>query len=289
MPGLVRLLGLAPAEAAAPVQLAMTRHAGPPLSQQRAGDMVAFAQPVPGGPRPAVPEAERQRALLLVQRRLEAACLAGPFLPAAPAAALCPAAELPALLEIAAPRLRLALAEHAGTHQWSLTLRWPEAALQAAPGGAGAELARRARRVEAALRPALLRVRREAETAPATLRYLLLVPRGQEAAIETALLGLPPETGRGAVADLHGPMPPLGFHAWQVAEAEAGALRAAWALLGPPEGVEVSALRPRHGLALPATPAQGRLAPLFREAGPVELARLLPLSRRRLVPCDAPA
>ena len=52
--------------------------------------------------------------LPLVRRRLEAACLAGPLLPADPAAALCPAAELPLLLETAEPRLRLALAEQAG-------------------------------------------------------------------------------------------------------------------------------------------------------------------------------
>ncbi|WBV45448.1 hypothetical protein [Pseudoroseomonas cervicalis] len=80
-------------------------------------------------------------------------------------------------------------------------------------------------------------------------------------------------------------MPPLGFHAWRVAEAEAGAMRAAWALLGPPEGVALVA-PPGFRAASPAPP-QGRLAPLFREAGAVELARLLPLSRRRLVPCDA--
>lgn len=276
MAGLVRLLGLAPASAAAAVQLAMTRLAGPPVSQQRAGDCVAFLQPVPGGPRRNPAEAERQHALPLVRRRLEAACLAGPLLPADPAAALCPAAELPLLLETAEPRLRLALAEQAGTHQWSLLLHWPEARPAAGP-----ELERRAHRVEEVLRPALLRLRREAASA-AMLRYRLLVPRGQEAAIEAALFGLPPDVARGAVADLQGPMPPLGFHAWRVAEAEAGAMRAAWALLGAPEGVALAARRPR---AVPAP--QGRLAPLFREAGAVELARLLPLSRRRLEPCDA--
>ncbi|MCQ4161677.1 J domain-containing protein [Roseomonas sp. GC11] len=331
MAGLVRLLGIAPAEAAEAVRLAVGRVAGPALTQHREGDCVAIAQLEPSGPRGEsgrVADAARLRALHQVQRRLEAACMAGPFLPASPAAALCPAAELPALLAAAAPRLRLALEEDAGTHQWQLALRWPAeallalrremiaaelAALGAAPEAEASamaaalaaalaeELAYRAAAIEAALKPALRSLRREPAGQEGELRFLLLVPRGGEAAIEDVLHALPQELSRGAVAELQGPMPPVNFHAWEVAEAEEQALRAAWALLGLPERVDAEALRRRWrdratdlhpdaggvgdgGQMAQMQGAYRLLAPLFAGAQESDLATLLPRARRRLVP-----
>ncbi|WP_131829821.1 GvpL/GvpF family gas vesicle protein, partial [Teichococcus deserti] len=305
MAGLLRLLGIAHRTAAEAVGGALARIPGPAVSRFPEGDCIAFAQSEPPGPRSErQAEATRLRALQLVQRRLEAACLAGPFLPASPAAALCPAAELPALLAAAAPRLQIALAEDAGTHQWQLTLRWPREQLMAlrhamiSDGRGGQdvlptaaqraaaeedalkeELACRGTVLEAALAPAIRRLQRE-PAEPQALRYLLLIPRDGEAAIEAVLRGLAPEIARGAVADLQGPMPPVHFHAWQVAEAEEQALRAAWALLGLPERVELAALR-RCGRAAPppALPDRG-IAALFPGA---ELETLLPRARRRLV------
>ncbi|WP_160000708.1 GvpL/GvpF family gas vesicle protein [Roseomonas sp. 18066] len=313
MGGLLRLLGIAPRAAAEAVGSALARIPGPAIGRFPEGDCIAFAQSEPPGPRSErQAEATRLRALQLVQRRLEAACLAGPFLPASPAAALCPAAELPALLAAAAPRLQIALAEDAGTHQWQLTLRWPRERLMALrhamiahatedaagdgalPGPAGLaaaeeaalrdELAYRAAVLEAALAPAVRRLQRQGAE-PLALRYLLLVPRDGEAAIEAVLRGLAPAIARGAMADLQGPMPPVHFHAWQVAEAEEQALRAAWALLGLPERVELAALR-RCGRPAPPPPVPDRgLAALFPGA---ELETLLPRARRRLIPCGSP-
>lgn len=242
--------------------------------------------------------------------------MAGPFLPASPAAALCPAAELPVLLAAAAPRLHIALAEDAGTHQWQLTLRWPREALLAArkpmlDSTACAtpqlraeachqalqdELAYRGAVLDAALAPAVRSLQRqpappgpEAE-AEAALHYLLLIPRDGEAAIEAVLQALPLALSRGAMADLHGPMPPVHFHAWQVAEADEQALRTAWSLLGLPEKVDLQALR-RRWHSQRAEPAPSRLAPALAaaELDASDLAALLPRARRRLIPCGGHA
>ena len=310
MAGLLRLLGISPQAAAEAVSEAMARMPGPAIRRFPEGDCIAFAQSEPPGPRrEGQAEATRLRALQQVQCRLEAACLAGPFLPASPAAALCPAAELPALLATAAPRLHIALAEDAGTHQWRLVLQWPGEHLLALRRAMSAhlldgaadplapappaeadeavladELAYRGAVLEAALAPAVRRLQREPGDAR-TLRYLLLIPRDGEAAIEAALRGLGPEITAGAVADLQGPMPPVHFHAWEVAEAEESALRAAWALLGLPERVALAAQR-RGGPAGPPLPASARgLAALFPGT---ELEMLLPRARRRLIPCGSP-
>jgi hypothetical protein len=299
-PGLLRLLGIAPAPAAGAVAAALARIPGPDLVRLVEGDAIAFAQAEPAGPR-AEPdgEATRLRALQLVQRRLEAACLAGPFLPASPAAALCPAAELPALLAAAAPRLRLALAEDAGLHQWQLTLRWPRETLmaqrrpvmtaeQTETAALAEELAYRGAVLDGALAPAVRRLQREA-AGPLALRYLLLIPRDAGAAVEAVLRDLPAAIARGVQADLQGPLPPLQFHAWQVAEAEEQALRAAWSLLGLPPQVDLGVLHRGGRVARPETPAGTpgpRLAGLFSGD---DLASLLPRARRRLIPCGGHA
>lgn len=327
MKGLVRLLGIGTPEGAAAIRLALGRVGSHGLVQHEAAGFVAFAQQEPAGPRRGLGEAARLQGLLVVQKRLEAACRVAPFLPANPAAALCPAAELPELLEAAADGLGAALERDGATHQWQVTLRWPvehwlvshrprlmaaqasgelrdSTALAAAIAQAMVdEAAQRAARLEAALAPAVLRLARLPAGAETELSFVLLVPRAREEIIEQALQALPADLSAGGSAELRGPMPPVNFAAWQVAEAEEPALRAAWALLGLPERVDAEVLRlrwrdraanlhpdrtlaPGDGGAMAEMRGAYRLlAPLLDAGKDTDLTALLPRARRRLVPC----
>jgi hypothetical protein len=252
------LLGFAPAEGAAALAARLAALPGPGLRLVTLGGIAAFAQET-APPLKALLLA-RDRASLLaalatLQRRLEAACMAGPFLPADPGAATLTAAELPALLAAQQAALTAALARHGATQQWDVILRWPpepvlaaqrerfaglgRAALAEAVAAALAEArAFRLGALRAALRDVVLEI---AEASPvaedAAAGLTLLVPSGGEAVIEAALGRLPPEATAGASADLRGPLPPLGFAAVRLAEVPAGAVERAWHLLGLPEAL----------------------------------------------------
>lgn len=265
MTGLVRLLGIGQPENTAVLRSALARVVGPSLVSHEEVDFTAFAQREPSGPRRSLNEAAQAQSRMVVRQRLEAACRAAPFLPANPSAALCAAAELPTLLSSSALELSEALARDGATHQWQMTLRWPVdhwlsahrarlsdgslrdgTALARAIANAMAETAaERALRVEAVLAPIVLRVAR-VPAGETELSFALLVPRGREEIIERGLQLLPQDLSRGGSAELRGPMPPVHFAAWQVAEAEGPALRAVWALRGMPRQIEAEALVQRR-------------------------------------------
>ncbi len=252
----VTLLGIAPAAGAEALARAMEALPGPPVAVHVAGSIAGLAQPAERARRGLLLARDRAgllASLAALQRRLEAACVAGPFLPADPGAARLPAAELPGLLAAAAPLLEEALATKGARHQWDVVIRWNAEAVVARhraelQGLAGAALARairatlvgeremRAAALRAALRGAVLAI---AEPLPveedAATGLTVLVPAGGEAAIEAALGTLPEEASRDAAADLRGPLPPLGFAALRLAEVPAGAVERAWSLLGLPE------------------------------------------------------
>ncbi|TDG22995.1 hypothetical protein E2C05_26545, partial [Paracraurococcus ruber] len=127
------LIGLAPAEGATALAEAMMREPGPPVLFHRAGSVALLAEPAERGGRLAL--LRRGKAGLLaglhrLQRRLEIGCQMGPFLPFDPAAAACPEADLPRLLEGAAEPLAAALQARGRRHQWDVILRWqPEPVL----------------------------------------------------------------------------------------------------------------------------------------------------------------
>jgi hypothetical protein len=286
------LLGIAPADRAAALAPALSALPGPAVTLHRVGEIVAVAQRAEARHRALLLARDRAgllSGLLAVQQRLEAACQLGRFLPADPGAPALPAAELPRLIDAAAPALAAALARDGARHQWDVILRWPpEAALAprraALSGLARAELAEAVRAalaaeramrrdaLRAALRPA---VRDIADAEPvaedAACGLTVLVPAGGEAAIEAALATLPETAQHGAAADLRGPLPPVAFAALGIAELAEGALDRAWTLLGLPEQLapeELSGrwravaarLHPDRGAGDPARFAEAREA-----------------------------
>jgi hypothetical protein len=120
-------------------------------------------------------------------------------------------------------------------------------------------------------------------------RFTILLPRGQEGSIETALQSLPETVTSGAEADLRGPMPPVSFAAVRIDSAAAADVAAAWTALALPEQVNGAGLRqywrraasrlhPDHG-GQPAAPmvAAGSAFRLLRDLLPAQ-ATQAPLS-----------
>lgn len=252
------LLGFVAADRAASVQAAMDALPGPRLSAHRCGAVAAIAQLADAPRRALLLARDRARllsGLLAVQRRLEAACQAGPFLPADPGAPALRSGELPDLLGAAAPALIAALAREGRRHQWDVVLRWPadavleprRAALQGLSRAllaeavhaalAGERAARRAALL-AALRPMVLDIAEAEPVAEDTAcGATVLVAADGEAAIEAALGALPAAMQHRATADLRGPLPPIAFAAVRVAELAEGEVERAWSALGLPEQI----------------------------------------------------
>lgn len=272
----LRMLGIAPGGDAGALLARMEALPGPPMALLRAGSIAALMQQAEA-PAQALLLAKDRAGLLkklaALQRRLEAGCMAGPFLPADPGAATLPAETWPALLAAQAEAAARALADHGGTHQWDVILRWSpdsvlgpardslrglgRAAMAATVSGLLAE-ARMARL--AALRAALTgRVLAVAEASPVAedtgVGLTVRVPAGGEAAIEAALFAMPGELTKDVAADLRGPLPPLSFAAARVAAVPADAIDRAWSLLELPDAVAPAELQRRwRGIA-------GRLHP----------------------------
>jgi len=313
MPADLSLIGIAPTSGAVALAAALRAVPGPAVSVHLAGDVALFA---------AAPERGRRRALLRrdrsslldglhrQQRRLEIACLAGPFLAFDPGAAACPAAEIPRLLAASQATLAIALERDGRRHQWDLIVRWtPEsvvashrARLSAIPDRTtlGAAIAT-ALRDEVAFRNAALRVALQpavidmAEQSPvageAETGVTVLIAAGGEAAIEAALSTLPPAASADASADLRGPLPPISFAPLRVTELGLATLTAAWRVLELPERLDRTELTRRwREMALRLHPDQGgeqadparldaagrayRLLRGLAADGPIELATL---------------
>jgi hypothetical protein len=263
----MRLLGFAPLHGLAALQAALDAIPGPAVQTHRGPAVAALLQAEPA----ASLFGRTRRALLAdlhtVQRRLEVACLAGPFLPMNPAAACCPEAAVPPMLAAAWEALAVALARHGTCHQWDIALRWPPQTVvarcraeiaEAAAGGGPAALAdavaaalradrgRREAALVMALAPVVLAFAPGgAAAAEAELAVTILVEAGPAAhagavggvaAVEAALEALPAEHVADAVVDLRGPLPPLSFASVRLAETDAEAVEQAWWRLDLPHG-----------------------------------------------------
>lgn len=260
----VRLMGFAGLAGIEKLRAAMAAIDGPPLRLVRGPAVAALVQD-----EPATSPARRGRKALLtglqtVQRRLEVACQAGPFLPMDPGAAICPAASVDALLDLAWDGLATCLTQTGDTHQWDIVIRWAPDAVLAPRRAALAEVAGKgdpallADAVKSALQAehaarcaALLEAlhRHVLAVAPVTgtgndteIAVTVLVPRGQESHIELALGEIPAALVAGADADLRGPMPPVSFHAVRLASVDTADMTRAWRLLSLPEKVDQTLL-----------------------------------------------
>lgn len=322
----LRLLGFCPESGFEALRAALTDSAGPALHLiVIAGLGVAAQVEKEGGLFRTMDRTALLRRLHAVQRRLELACQAGPFLPADPAAPPIKRGELPRLVGAAARRLLPALARDGAKQQWEITMRWPpevvlaphRAALAtAAVTGTAAvvDLVGRLLRQDRDDRLAALRgvlsprvvALTEGQATDTEISLTLLVQAGGEAAIEAALDRLPPAVTAHAAADLRGPLPPVSFAACALVEVPVGEITAAWHRLELNGTIDAAGLRriwrsrasavhPDHtgnaadAVVLDAARTAYRLlAPLIDEAGPCGLPALRGLAGRRLVPAAAP-
>ena len=304
----VTLLGFASPSAADALVAALNEVKGPPVFAVRAAGLAALAQQASGrGRRRHVLRDGRKAALdalMAVQRRLEVACLAGPFLPADPAFSRCPEAEIASLLVSAATALDEALEGPGRCHQWDVILRWEaqavvaarrgEIASQAAGGRAAlAEAVAAALTRERDLRAAGLfralapvaRALRPAGNGTAETGITVLLPAGAEAALEQALGALPEAVSAGATADLRGPLPPVSFAAVRVESAGPAELARAWQVLDLPARVGAADLRQRwHECARRLHPDHGAA-----DAGPMAEAGAAFRLIQNLLPPDETA
>jgi len=254
------LLGFTQDDNAPLVRAAMARVPGPPVSVISAGGVAALAQAAARGGRRGL-QGRALVALSGLQRRLEQACQVGPFLPADPVQATCPAAELPGLLARAAPELAEALATQGRLVQWDIVLRWqpepvvranraalatagtsPAALAEAVQGVLARDRAARATALRAALHGTALAMI-EAGAGDTETGLTVLVAAESDAALEAALQALPAAVADGAQADLRGPLPPLSFCAVRIVATKAGDVAAAWHDLALPARIDALGLR----------------------------------------------
>jgi hypothetical protein len=279
---------------------------GPLVSVYREGELAAVAQA--DRPRGKL-HLRRSRVTLLrelasVQRRLEVACLHGPFLPADPAHGSCLASHVGTLLAESAPAIDVALRGIGKLHQWDVVLRWqaePVVAArraeiaEAAEGGGRAGLADavasalardradREASLSRALTPVTLAIR-AAGAGTTETGFTVLLPAGGEAVLETALCGLDEATSSGASADLRGPLPPLSFAAVRIEIAAPALVAQAWHTLALPDWVDAAGLRRHwHACAEKLHPDHG-----MQDDGPITEAGAAFRLLRGLLPADAP-
>ena len=258
-----RLLGFAPLAGLDALRTALNAVAGPQVHACHGPGLVALLQQEPDAPLFGGGHKAMAPGLLMVQRRLEVACQAGPFLPMDPAAACCPAESASHLLEPAWNALAIALTAQGGRHQWDAVLHW---AAEPVVARHRAELAAVAEQGKAALAEAVggvllaERSRREAglltALAPVVLGFssgggacaetevtlTLLVTAGAEDAVETVLDALPAEHAEDAGIDMRGPLPPISFSAVRLVAVEARDIIRAWQLLELPDRVDLASL-----------------------------------------------
>lgn len=264
MSGRVMLLGFTEAPFADAVAQAMRDRARGEIFMLIQGGVGALYQPAVAA-RGATRAALHQ--LNATQRRLEAACLCAPFLPADPAQAQAQAGDIAPLLAMAAPAIADSLRGPGRLHQWDVLLRWEagpvlascrgEIAAAAARAGGGKPalaaavadvLAREKARRAAALHAALCGVAGAllgGEAGDTEALCTLALPAGQEARIEAALNALPDDVTAGAQADLRGPMPPVSFARVRIEQGQAAEIAEAWQALALPTAIDPAALR-RH-------------------------------------------
>lgn len=210
-----------------------------------------------------------------MQRRLEIACLAGPFLPMDPSAACCPSDAVAALLKPNWERLHQALLSGGSGHQWDISLAWqPEAAVaghrpviapEASHGpdeGTATRDAHERRKAEllASLRPVLLAMTDgSVDTGDTRVRLTVLVEAARESELEDRLA----LCGDDVAIEMRGPMPPVSFFAVRLVNLDAVKMTNAWTILGLPERADMTDLHRQWRMrAAAAHPDRGVLATL---------------------------
>ncbi len=216
--------------------------------------------------------------LLAVQRRLEVACQAGPFLPQDPSAALVAADAIAPLLAASWDELADALDRAGREHQWDIVLQWsPETVVarqaSALAGAAGrielaeaiagvlrAERDRQQARLLAVLTQAVRAFAAGGPTGTDTqVGVTVRIGANTEAAIEAALETLDDPT---LTIGLRGPLPPISFAAVRIEVATQAGIEAAWRTLQLSGRVDKACLhRQWRALAAAAHPDRGPLAP----------------------------
>jgi hypothetical protein len=302
----VKLLGFVAAKSAEALAARLAAVPGPPVSLFCAGGLAALAQADKAGGRALLPQGRRAilNALASVQRRLEVACLHGPFLPADPAEAGCRAAEVATLLAGSADSIAAALAGPGTCHQWDVVLHWQaepivearRAEIKAAASGGGraglaeavaAALGRERALREEALVQAVARVAlavQPARSGTTETAVTALVHAGEESVLEAALRGLAPQVSDGASADLRGPLPPISFAAVRITRAAPGEVEAAWNRLALPDWVDAAVLRRHwHACAARLHPDHGA-----KDDGPITEAGAAFRLLRGLLPAETP-
>lgn len=260
----IRLLGFAPLRDSAQLATSLANIPGPPLHLCHGAAVVAVAQD-----EPRKPLLRRDRKALLsglqtVQRRLEVACQAGPFLPMDPSAACCPPHWVASLLASGEVALSAVLADYGRLHQWEIVLRWsPEtvvaehraeiATAVREPGAPGlADAIAMVLRSERACREALL----IAALVPAVVAFApggatgsdgevsltVLSSPDRETAIESALQALDAAKLGDASLDMRGPLPPVSFAAVRLVATDQSEISTAWSRLELPTRISRTGL-----------------------------------------------
>jgi hypothetical protein len=317
-----RILGYAPLEDLDGLLAMMNAVAGPAVEAVMGPSLAALVQPEAEDGlfrRQPISQAASQ---LMARRRLEIGCLAGPFLPHDPAAALVPTSALRALLAPAWDALDIALSTHGRHHQWDILPRWsPDEIIarqtDAVLGQAAAirdafQAERRSRQAQLlnTLAPEVLALAAGGPTgADSTgtdteVLVTALVDTGNEWRMEAALAKL---DGDRPWIDLRGPLPPVTFSAVRAVYRSTAELSGAWRTLDLPRRIGRSGLhrqwrmlaasvnphRPLSG----ATPGISGLTDAYRllrgllpaDGREASLAEILGKAGWRLVVPDAPA
>lgn len=252
---------------------------------------------------------ELTSSLQTMQRRMEVACLAGPFLPMDPAVACCPSDAIPRLLETSWDALFDAVTRHGACHQWEVVLRWtpqhvvaknradiavaagkgPQILADAVATALLAERDGRETALLAALQPAVPGFAKSGAARGETeISVTVLTPRQGDAAVETALDTMMPEHVEAATIDMRGPLPPLSFSAVRLTNVPEQDITNAWQTLSLPDRIDLAALhrqwRLRAAIVHPDRQAQSGLDDMGTVSGMTAAYRLL----RDLLPHGGP-
>ncbi len=261
-----RLLGFVPLSGLSSLLMALNAIPGPLVAAHHGPTLAALIQPEPITPLLRRNRTEIAAGLLAVQRRLEVACQAGPFLPMDPAAACCAADATAFVLATAWNALAIALSQHGRHQQWDIVLRWkaepivarnrdtlaaaapfgPQALADSIQAVLRADRNRREAALLQALAPAVIATAANgAAGADTELCLTVLVTASGDAAVEAALDSLDAENTENATIDMRGPLPPLSFNAVRLATRTVPSVGLAWQVLGLPDRADRATLH-RH-------------------------------------------
>jgi hypothetical protein len=235
-----RILGYAPVDGLDALLAVLNAIPGPAVEAWHGAHLAALLQPEQDDASFCRHQISYATSLLTVQRRLQAACQAGPFLPQDPAAATVQSETVPALLAPAWHALDAALRSRGQHHQWDIVLHWSCDAVTTVTGTKAARLAdiRSARQAEHTrhearllntLSRAVLALAADGSSrSDASVSVTALIEAGCEHRLDAALEALEEPD---LTVELHGPLPPLTFAPVRIAMTEAVEITGAWQTL----------------------------------------------------------